>query len=84
LNRIEYDAYRYDYELVLNRNETNEDIERQYQQSKQRYEKSKDDVTIKLKLLDENRVRAILGFVFFYIKLFNLDSSYETTINTLS
>ncbi len=57
LNRIEYDAFRYDYEILLSRNEANEEIERQYQHSKQRYEKSKDDVTVKLKLLDENRVR---------------------------
>ena len=56
LYRFEYDVYRYDYELLLNRNETNEDIERLYQNCKQRYEKSKDDVIIKLKLLDENRV----------------------------
>ena len=55
--RFEYDAYRYDYEVLLSRNQTNEDIERQYQQSKERYEKSKHDVTVKLKLLDENRVR---------------------------
>jgi hypothetical protein len=56
LYRFEYDVYRYDYDLLLSRNETNEDIQRQYQHSKQCYEKSKDDVTIKLKLLDENRV----------------------------
>ncbi len=66
LFRIEYDAYRYDYELLLSRNETNEDIERQYQHFKQRYEKSKDDVTIKLKLLDENRVSNSRIWFFLY------------------
>ena len=55
-NRIEYDAHRYDYELLLNRNQTNEDIQKQYELSKQRYEKSKEDLTVKLKLLDGNRV----------------------------
>ena len=54
--RIEYDACRYDYESLLNRNQTNEDIERQYQYFKQRYEKCKEDVTVKLKLLEDNRV----------------------------
>lgn len=61
--RIEYDAYRYDYELLLNRNQTNEDTERQYQHFKQCYEKCKTDVTVKLKLLDENRV----SFSYFFI-----------------
>lgn len=56
LFRIEYDACRYDYESLLNRNQTNEDIERQYQYFKQRYEKCKEDVTVKLKLLEDNRV----------------------------
>jgi hypothetical protein len=62
--RIEYDAYRYDYELLLSRNNqseerlspTDEHIQRQYQHFKQSYEKSKADVIVKLKLLDENRV----------------------------
>ncbi|CAF4445332.1 unnamed protein product [Rotaria sp. Silwood2] len=62
--RIEYDAYRYDYELLLARNKseeqtssTDEYIQHQYQHFKQRYEKSKDDVNIKLKLLDQNRIQ---------------------------
>lgn len=55
-DRIEYDACRYDYESLVNRNQTNEDIERQFQYFKQRYEKCKDDVTVKLKLLEDNRV----------------------------
>ncbi len=64
--RIEYDAYRYDYELLLSRNNqseerispTDEHIQKQYQHFKQSYEKSKADVKVKLKLLDENRVRS--------------------------
>jgi hypothetical protein len=64
-SRIEYDAYRYDYERVLTRNPTGgvtlsnseESIERQYHHFKERYEKLKADVTIKLRLLDDNRVR---------------------------
>ena len=35
-----------------------ESIERQYQQSKQRYEKYRDDLLVKLALLEENRVRS--------------------------
>ena len=62
--RIEYDACRYDYELLLSRNHssdgtvssTDEHIQRQYEHFKQIYEKSKENLEIKLKLLDENRV----------------------------
>jgi hypothetical protein len=72
-SRIEYDAYRYDYERVLARNHTGgvtlsnseEHIERQYHHFKERYEKLKSDVTVKLRLLDDNRV-----CFFFYLKLF--------------
>lgn len=67
LLRIEYDACRYDYESLLHRNQLNEDLERQYQYYKQRYEKCKDDVTVKLKLLEENRVRI---FSYLLIKIF--------------
>ncbi|CAF2112341.1 unnamed protein product [Rotaria magnacalcarata] len=61
--RIEYDAYRFDYEVSLTRNKSGEQIspadeyiQQQYQHFKQRYEKTKEDVAIKLKLLDENRI----------------------------
>ncbi|CAF1420103.1 unnamed protein product, partial [Didymodactylos carnosus] len=63
-SRIEYDAYRNDYELLLaskstsassSSSEADEIIQRNYHQHKQRYEKLKLDVTIKLKFLDENR-----------------------------
>lgn len=66
--RIEYDAYRNDYERVLARNHTGgvklthseEYIERQYLHFKQRYEKLKSDTNVKIKLLDDNRVRSTL------------------------
>jgi len=65
--RIEYDAYRYDYEKVLARNHTGgvtlsnseEHIERQYHHFKERYEKLKADVTVKLRLLDDNRIKVM-------------------------
>jgi hypothetical protein len=52
--------------LLLSRNNqseerispTDEHIQKQYQHFKQSYEKSKADVKVKLKLLDENRVRS--------------------------
>lgn len=67
-SRIEYDAYRNDYERVLARNHTGgvtlsyaeEHIERQYHHFKTRYEKLKADVIVKIKLLDDNRVRCFL------------------------
>ena len=66
--RIEYDAYRFDYENVLAQNHTGgvtlsnseEYIERQYHHFKERYEKLKIDVTVKLRLLDDNRVCILL------------------------
>jgi hypothetical protein len=66
-SRIEYDAYRYDYERVLSRNPTGgmtlsnseESIERQYHHFKERYEKLKSDVTVKLRLLTDNRIKVM-------------------------
>lgn len=61
--RIEYDAYRHDYEILLARVTSGENLssadefaQQQYEHFKNRYEKCKDDVKIKLKLLEENRV----------------------------
>ncbi|CAF1258096.1 unnamed protein product, partial [Didymodactylos carnosus] len=63
-SRIEYDAYRNDYELLIANKITNvsssssaseEIIRRNYQQHKERYEKFKADATVKLKFLDENK-----------------------------
>ncbi|CAF1220906.1 unnamed protein product [Adineta steineri] len=66
-SRIEYDAYRYDYELVLSRNHTGgvtlsnseEHIERQYYHFKDRYEKLKANLIVKIKLLDDNRIKVM-------------------------
>lgn len=62
LNRIEYDAYRTDLEVLSqNRTEANaarlEEATLLYEQHKTNFEKLRSDVTIKLKFLDENRVR---------------------------
>lgn len=62
--RIEYDAYRSDYEHILSLNHTGgvklskreKHIEEQYYHFKQRYEKYKSDVTVKLRLIDDHRV----------------------------
>lgn len=60
--RIEYDAYRSDLETatlaggVTNNNETVEEMQKQYDTHRQSYEKLKQDVSVKLKFLDENRV----------------------------
>lgn len=70
--RIEYDAYRNDYERVLARNHTGgsklsqseQHIERQYLHFKQSYEKLKSDTNVKLRLLDDNRV-CFLFLLFF-------------------
>jgi hypothetical protein len=93
-HRIEYDAYRHDYEIILSRNHTGgvslsiteEHIERQYHHFKERYEKLKMNVIVKIKLLDENRVCVFsLKELFFYCKFeICLDKSDETTIGAIS
>jgi hypothetical protein len=65
--RIECDAYRYDYQLILTANHTGgvsltareAQIEQQYYAIQQQYERHRDDVKVKLKFLDENRVRVV-------------------------
>ncbi|CAF1108866.1 unnamed protein product [Adineta steineri] len=65
--RTKYDAHRYDYEVLLARNNQSDErlssadqhIQQQYEHFKQSYEKSKFDLTIKLKLLDENRIQVL-------------------------
>ncbi len=80
--RIEYDAYRYDYERVLTRNHTGgvtlsnseEHIERQYHHFKQLYEKFQTNVTVKLRLIDDNRVCVfILNYSFVFNSKIFLD-----------
>jgi len=67
--RIEFDAHRRDYEILLAYNSTtgstsslsdsDEFVQRQYYHFKERYEKLKSDVTVKFKLLDENRTKVM-------------------------
>ncbi|KAE8742456.1 hypothetical protein FOCC_FOCC012010 [Frankliniella occidentalis] len=62
--RIEYDAYRTDLELLSqNRSEANaarlEEATQLYEQHKVNFEKLRSDVTIKLKFLDENRIKVM-------------------------
>uniref|UniRef100_A0AAY4CVA7 AH domain-containing protein n=1 Tax=Denticeps clupeoides TaxID=299321 RepID=A0AAY4CVA7_9TELE len=63
--RVEYDAYRIDLEeLNLGPRDTNtipkiEQAQILYQQHRQKYEKMRDDLSVKLKLLEENRVKVI-------------------------
>lgn len=64
LNRIEYDAYRTDLELLSQtRTEANavrlDEATQLYEQHKINFEKLRSDVTIKLKFLDENRVSGL-------------------------
>lgn len=76
ISRIEYDAYRNDYERVLIQNHTGgvtlsnaeEQIERQYHHFKARYDKLKSDVIVKIKLLDDNRV---CSFIFIFMNSIN-------------
>lgn len=62
--RIEYDAYRTDLELLAqNKSEANaarlEEATQLYEQHKANFEKLRSDVTIKLKFLDENRIKVM-------------------------
>lgn len=65
--RIQYDAYRVDLEeLNLGpRDPTTlpklEQAQRDFQVQRERYQKIRDDLTVKLKLLEENKVRATRG-----------------------
>ncbi|XP_043286263.1 arfaptin-2 isoform X2 [Venturia canescens] len=64
--RIEYDAYRTDLELLAQdtKNDSNntvrlEEAQINYDQHKHNFEKLRSDVSIKLKFLDENRVKVM-------------------------
>lgn len=63
--RIEFDAYRMDLENAkpeLPQSPAAEDIQKQYSQHKELYEKLRADVAIKMQFLDENRVNIFLLF----------------------
>lgn len=58
-SRIEFDAYRMDLENSkpeIPQSSTAEDLQKNYTQHKELYEKLRDDVAIKMQFLDENRV----------------------------
>jgi len=61
--RVEYDAYRSDMELLVQASRTDANAARldeaqlAFQQHRDNFEKLKGDVAIKMKFLDENRVR---------------------------
>ncbi|XP_022183627.1 arfaptin-2 [Myzus persicae] len=63
--RIEYDAYRSDLEMLaqMPRTDSNTvrvgDAQQNYQQHKEEFEKLRSDVIVKLKFLDENRVKVM-------------------------
>lgn len=60
LFRVEFDAYRMDLENskpeIPQSSSIAEDIQKNYTQHKELYEKLRDDVAIKMQFLDENRV----------------------------
>lgn len=60
---MEYDAYRSDLEVLVQSPTTNsntaqnqDEVQKNYQKHKENFEKLRDDVSVKLKFLDENRV----------------------------
>lgn len=61
--RIEYDAYRTDMEAVLSAPRTQaasvraEETRQEFEQQKQRFDRLRSDLAIKLKFLEENKVR---------------------------
>lgn len=58
--RIEYDAYRTDLESLMPKNDGTVDIEeaqKSFEVHRQNFMKLRTEVTIKMKFLDENRVR---------------------------
>lgn len=62
-SRIEYDAYRVDLEeLNLGPRDANtmpklERAQKEFQSQKERYQRIRDDLSVKVKLLEENKVR---------------------------
>lgn len=63
--RLEYDAYRFDLEQLQNAPHSDQkaqqiqQIEKDLQTYKEKYEKLKSDVVIKMKFLDENRIKVM-------------------------
>lgn len=60
--RIEFDAYRTDLansRANTNSNAADDDIQSQFEKHKSNYEKLRADVTVKMQLLDENRIKVM-------------------------
>ncbi|XP_035229404.1 LOW QUALITY PROTEIN: arfaptin-2-like [Stegodyphus dumicola] len=63
--RLEYDAYRNDLEELMQNNQGNvmsskvEEARRNFTSHKEKYEKLRSDVAIKMKFLDENKVKVM-------------------------
>lgn len=63
--RLEYDAYRFDMEILQNSPQTDQKkeqlkyLEQELLVYKEKYEKLKSDVLIKTKFLDENRIKVM-------------------------
>jgi arfaptin len=63
--RLEYDAYRFDMEILQNSPQTDQkkeqlkNLEQELLVYKEKYEKLKNDVLIKTKFLDENRIKVM-------------------------
>jgi arfaptin len=58
-SRLEYDASRADIELMQGQNGNKKDLENELTECKEKYEQLKRDVSIKLKFLEENRVKVM-------------------------
>ena len=71
VTRIEYDAYRTDLELLqtglrdMSSANKIEDSKRRFNTHKEKFERLRSDVGVKLRFLDENRVREVSLFVSF-------------------
>jgi hypothetical protein len=65
--RVEYDAYRTDLELLqsaprvgdMNAGQKLDEAKQRYQQHKEKFEQLRSDVSVKMRFLDENRVKVM-------------------------
>ena len=68
--RVEYDAYRTDLELLqtgprdLSSQNKIEESKRKFSAHKEKFEKLRSDVSIKLRFLDENKVRSLATVIY--------------------
>ena len=70
VTRVEYDAYRTDLELLqtgprdLSSQNKIEESKRKFNAHKEKFEKLRSDVSIKLRFLDENKVRSLAIIIY--------------------